>query len=498
MKILWALAAVCVVTASCGGTDSATSTTSTAGASTTTSTTVSITTLPPVSTTMAGDPGVQLIGAGLRGIHLIQNGDVVHLEGDADYAVTAAFDDLAGGIVYQYGPTPEQYPSHSILRIPAGGTTPDVVLSAEPGRAVLLTDVAEVEGRTTLLYLEGADGAGFEALVVADLLGGAPRVVASVDPAAPPGDAGVTPTSISGGSLADGSIAVIWHYGDIEASCSYVEVLDLDGDLRFGPVPATCGETDVMDVELSPDGSRLALADGQEITVVDTADGAQLAQWSTGIASAIDFDGATVIATGTDTYTTLSLRGRAATDNPLPEGVTSLVTAGEPVDVAAGTFLGGVRPLSSTCSASGLPSTPEPQGGLPEAVAATRDAIVAAATGCDVEALANLTGESFSWSFDPAGTPGRFWRLNEQSGYGTLGRIVDVLALRYIVEDLDGRRLYVWPSAFSESPTDEDWQDLADVYNEEDIDLFKAYGGYIGMRVGITEDGTWLFAIEGD
>ncbi len=487
-----------LLAASCGDAGPDDGTSSTVTTSTTTSTPTPVTTTPAVSTTRAGETEVPLIGAGRRGIDLIVNGDIVHLEGDADYAVTAAFDDRAGGVVYQYETTPEEYGTHSILRITAGGTTPTIVLAADPGRQVQLTDVAEIDGRTKLLYLEGPADADFDSLMIADLLGGAPEVAVAVDPGAAPGRAGVTPTSITDGSLSEESIAVIWHYGDIEASCSYVEVLDTAGDPTFGPVPATCGETDVTHMELSPDGARLAMADGQRIFVVDVETGDRLAEWSTGPVSAIDFDGGTVIATGTDGYTTLSLRGGGTATQPLPEEVTSLVIASEPVDLGAGTFLGGIRPFAGTCSASGLPSTPEPQGGLPEAVAATRDAIVAAATDCDVDALAALTGDSFSWSFAPAGTPNRFWRLAEQRGYGTLARIVDVLALRYIVEDLDGRRLYVWPSAFREDPTEEDWQDLADVYNEEDIDLFRDFGGYIGMRVGITEDGAWIFAIEGD
>ena len=60
---------------------------------------------------------------------------------------------------------------------------------------------------------------------------------------------------------------------------------------------------------------------------------------------------------------------------------------------------------------------------------------------------------------------------------------------------------YAWPTAYSESPTDEAWQALVDagLYTQEQIDQMKAGGtGYLGYRTAITADGDWQFFVAGD
>ena len=128
------------------------------------------------------------------------------------------------------------------------------------GRKLSLLDVESIEGRTTILYLEGSEDSGFDSMLMADLAGGAPLLIARADGGAEQGRAGVVPTGVIGGSLSEHGAAVIWSYGDIEASCSYVEVLDFDGDLLFGPIPKQCGELDFTQAALSPDGDRIAVA----------------------------------------------------------------------------------------------------------------------------------------------------------------------------------------------------------------------------------------------
>jgi hypothetical protein len=483
--------------ASACSTDGSTTTTSPPSSEATATTSTTETTPLPVSTTQPAPPDVSLIVSRFGGVDLLTDGGSIALEGDADYRVIVAFDDLAGGLVYQYEITPEQFPADSILRIPPGGSTPEVVLSAEPGRTIRLLDVEVVEGRTNILYLDGPTGSDPDSLLVADLAGGAPTLVARAEASAAPGAAGVTPTAMLNGSLSERGVAVVWWYGDIEAACSYVEVVDFEGATLFGPVPEVCGEHDLSHAALSADGSRLAYAGTGSLEVVDTASGDALGEWDVGEVVGVDFDGTTVIITETEVYSLLSLRGEAPAAYPITPVALVTMTRG-PVDVPAGTFLGGVRALSTACSSAGFSQTPTPQGGLPETVATTRTAIVAAATACDIEALTSLVGESFTYSFGAGENPGRFWRRAEQEGYGDLARIVGVLELPFVIQDSTEGRIYTWPSAFQETPTDDDWEALGAVYNEEDIDLFKEYGGYIGMRVGIAEDGTWIFAVAGD
>ena len=59
---------------------------------------------------------------------------------------------------------------------------------------------------------------------------------------------------------------------------------------------------------------------------------------------------------------------------------------------------------------------------------------------------------------------------------------------------------YAWPTAYSESPTEEAWQALVDagLYTQEQIDSMKAGGSYLGYRTAITADGDWQFFVAGD
>lgn len=498
MKRLTLWLSISLTLAACSGSDSATttpgSTTVPVAAATSTSTPTATT-----STTQPAPPDQSLIAAGQDGINLLVDGTLVQLEGDGDHRVISAFDDLSGGLVYQYQVTPGPYPRSSILRIPSGASTPEVVISADVDQTIRLVDVESVDGRANVLYLTGTTGSEPDSLLMADLSGGAPLKVASVDTTAA-SNSGVAPSAILGGALSDRGVAVVWWYGDIEADCSYIELIDFSGTLIQGPIPEVCGEQDWEFVALSSDGSRMAYGADGAVEAIDTDTGDILGRWPIDRVRGVDFDGSTVFVLEVNRFSVLSLQGNETTTHSLPSRVSTVTTAREPVGISEGTFLGGIPALPVTCSASGMAQIPQPQGGLPEPVAELRESIVKAATACDIESLVTLTtrGDLFTYSFGSDEHPGRFWRLGEQLGGGPLARMVDVLDLPFLVEDGDDGRIYIWPSAFQENPTEDDWEALSAVYNEEDVDLFKEFGSYIGMRVGITEDGSWLFAVEGD
>jgi hypothetical protein len=134
-------------------------------------------------------------------------------------------------------------------------------------------------------------------------------------------------------------------------------------------------------------------------------------------------------------------------------------------------------------------------------VAETRLAIAEAAVACDygrLEELA-LAGGDFIYSFggNVPPTPGEasgFWRDEEERGVEALATLVKLLDLPYAREGSD----YVWPSAFKDDPTDADWEALEAIYTEEEIAGFKEFGGYLGLRVGISLDGGWKFFVGGD
>ena len=60
---------------------------------------------------------------------------------------------------------------------------------------------------------------------------------------------------------------------------------------------------------------------------------------------------------------------------------------------------------------------------------------------------------------------------------------------------------YAWPTAYNESPTEDDWQALVDsgLYDADVIDQMQTQGtGYLGYRTAITPDGDWQFFVAGD
>jgi hypothetical protein len=174
-------------------------------------------------------------------------------------------------------------------------------------------------------------------------------------------------------------------------------------------------------------------------------------------------------------------------------------------------------PGSGDCSAVALqdheityPQDPQPE--LPPAVAEMRNRIVRAALRCDYDALNVLALDGrdfFSYSFgDPEDEPGDYWRMIEQAKprfrQPVLSLLVQTFDLSYCTqrfEDPDGEGMvtqYVWPSADCDTPTEEQWAEVEGVYSDEEIQTMKDFGGFIGWRIGILEDGDWTFYIAGD
>jgi hypothetical protein len=158
--------------------------------------------------------------------------------------------------------------------------------------------------------------------------------------------------------------------------------------------------------------------------------------------------------------------------------------------------------LPDRCSASNLSGVPSAQAGLQVAVAARREAVVAAAVRCDYVALAALAAPEFTFSFGNGGDPAAFWRGAEDAGGDPMRRLVLTLELPSTLDTRFDPPEYIWPSASAydswEQIPDEQRQALLALYDAEEIALFEEFGGFIGERVGITTDGEWLFFVGGD
>ena len=166
---------------------------------------------------------------------------------------------------------------------------------------------------------------------------------------------------------------------------------------------------------------------------------------------------------------------------------------------------------SATCSGTALAGTHDHEmaAGLPEAVAETRIRVIDAAVACDYEVLEEIAlaeGEGFSFSFGGDESPARFWRQREREArrFGEptseyMRYLVSILELPYCQEDgPDGEAYYVWPRVHCSARTASDWDDLEGLYTDEQIDMMRTGNSYLGFRVGVLEDGDWVYFIAGD
>jgi hypothetical protein len=174
----------------------------------------------------------------------------------------------------------------------------------------------------------------------------------------------------------------------------------------------------------------------------------------------------------------------------------------------AGGRTGGVTPTATSLSLPGAATaTGDPTAAaiqdLPEAVKAKRAAILEAAQARDQEALAALAAENFSYSFGVPveGGPAAYWRRAEESGEDPLGTLVTILQLPSTQTGVGGETLYVWPFAYDRDIsklTPEEREQLLGFATEDELKSWEAFGGYVGYRAGITQDGVWISFVAGD
>ncbi|MGQ0617636.1 MAG: hypothetical protein ACT4PW_11720 [Acidimicrobiia bacterium] len=164
-------------------------------------------------------------------------------------------------------------------------------------------------------------------------------------------------------------------------------------------------------------------------------------------------------------------------------------------------------PLASNpdgCSAAALGRRPAAQPELPGALRAIRIQIVEAAVACDfdrLEALAAHGGTEFTFSFGAGTDPSDHWRQAEADGEEPMRYLATLLSLPYGTVAEADPALYAWPSAFTypswDSVPEAERQALLALYSEADLAQFDQFGSYGGFRVGITEQGDWLYFVAG-
>ncbi len=444
---------------------STTPTATTAPGPSTTPTTKPVTTTMPQAALSSGN----LIVAGQEGISVVRDGqtEVVY-----DLATRLALDDLRGGVVFQLqvsSPT-------TILWLPAGATQPEELAVPGGTETLQLHDVAIIEGSPTVVYTRRSGTTPedtTEELFVHDLATGQSRQVVRVGG----WESGPSQVSYGGGRF------LVSRLAEAETSFQFLseagEPLEVPGNPR--PEPQ---QSPVFAGSLSPDGSSMAYLAQEEaggasaLLVSDLAAGEQAASFPLAEAPPLgrtDFDGRLAVA---------SLQDGRQFANFL------LDLAGNSLDKLQVSGLPTL--LMSEVGAVGSPDEE-----LPGPVAETRREIMEAAAAGDVQRLVELAlagRDSFSYSFGGSNPPSPD-ELRE--AWVTLPPLVEVLQLPHGTLESE-EIIYVWPSAAAGNPTEEDWAALSGLYSEEEIAQMRQFGGYIGFRVGITEDGDWIFAVAGD
>lgn len=183
-----------------------------------------------------------------------------------------------------------------------------------------------------------------------------------------------------------------------------------------------------------------------------------------------------------------ALPGPTATGEPTPAITPSAIdeTAAEPPVPDAG----------ARCSAGDLVVTAVQPEGVTEAAAETWNDIRSAAMSCDYEQLAGIApDEGFTFTFGGEEDPVPYWRNLEQAGQPVLADLVRILGLP-AAEDDEGN--VVWPRVHVEPESDAAWEEVTSIYGPEVTSEWRETGSYLGARVGIAPDGTWIYFVAGD
>ena len=381
--------------------------------------------------------------------------------------------DGAGGIIFQHEVTPLPWPQGTILHLSAGASDPIEVVGPKPGTYLRPLDV----DNGLLIYR--VDSGGSSEVRAIDLVSHAVREL-------------IPSTDSLIGAAADEGVVVAAFGGD----CPSLEVFSLDGT-AVAPPPAGWSDCEIGFV------NDVAVSSGFVYTIEDGA-GRNLVRRD--------------LETG---ETTTSPIGDAWSLGTLPDGTVAVGGA----DIVVGRFEGGVFVESSRVpavyssftlasvggfpadatlgSGSGqLPCTPmdlppvSPQG-LPQTVEDKRRLIFEMAASCDLEGLADIAlAEGTFFSFGAESDPLRSWVRSARNGFDVMAWIVRLFNSAPAIDDA---RTYTWPAVHATN-SEADWQELSGILSAAEFEQYSLFrdSGWLGLRIGIAEDGTWRYVVAGD
>lgn len=435
------------------------------------------TSVPPITTTapvVTPSVGSAVLVAGPDGIRIAgRDGEQILLEGDLYYeGISWVISDGAGGLIYQHDVTPLPWKQGTIMRLPAGASKPHDLVSPPDGGYLRPLDV----DLGFLMYRQ--DTAGTSQVLAIDLATLESHLV-------------IPPTPLLVGASAESGQVVAVLGGD----CSRFTYYHIDGRVSERPPwdDGGCLPASVNDVAFN----------GRFIFTLEDADTRELVRrdFITGIRTMATVEDGWQIWAGVDgTVAVGGTRIRVGrfddttfTEEFETDGANSFAIA----DLAA---VGANATLGSNLGQ--LPCTPIEVGnpvpqGLPEQVENRRSELFLLAASCDMEVLARLArSDETAFTFGGEADPLRSWIRSARNGFDVMTWIVRILGTTPAV-DTNGS--YVWP-AVHVTNSDEDWRQLSGVFTAAEYEQYYSMraSGYLGLRIGIAADGTWLYAIAGD
>ncbi|NND84279.1 MAG: hypothetical protein HKN46_03935 [Acidimicrobiia bacterium] len=456
-----------LVAAACSG--EADQTTSTLpGTSAPTSTDIPSTTADVGTTTTTPSRELVVLTTGPKRLGVLPEGR--HLDAGLDQFLDRVYDDYVGGLVFSLLGADQ-----GIWHLPSGRQEPELLLDGAETEPFALFDVVDPPSRppTALVH------AGNELLLL-PVTGGAPDELRIVDLAAAGSGSTFTSASIGGDQL-----LVTWVGSD---GCATSDLFGFDGALVQAGLFTSCdGVTPV----LSDEGDLIASVEvGASTRVVfrSPSDGTEIARWQVPDSEGwIHASGGVVAFPTIEGVTLISPDGSSEVVPEVGVLVGASIARSEPIvsDLAS---LGGLTPLA-TCSTADDRAL-DPQDGLTQAAAATRDAIAAAMSACDLSVLGSLLAPAALEDGDPS----LEWWDAEAKGFPALTEVRALLALPFALSDSDDGVVFTWPAP-AVGGEDADWDVLATVFNQEEIERWRSGGEpYDRLVIEITEDGTWLRA----
>ncbi len=386
-------------------------------------------------------------------------------------AIARVISDDAGGLIFQHEVTPLPWPQGSILHLPAGAAGPTVLVAPSPG-----TFIQPLDADSGVLVYRVDSGGSSEVRTI-DL---GTKAIETVRPE--------SEFLVDAG--ADDGVVVYAYGGD----CPRLEAFSIDGTSLGIPN----GEADRCGVGFISD---LAFIGGYIYTIEDREDRSLVRRdFRTGESTIAPIGDAwsvaalpdgTVAAGGTEIIVGY-FRGDAFIETNRVPSSTSFTLA--TVDSFPAATLGSGT-VDLPCTPREL--SPIPPQGLPPAVEERRLLIFEKAASCDLAGLAEIAiADNTVFSYGSEVDPLRSWIRSARNGFDVMAWIVRLFNADPAIDPVG---TYAWPAVHA-TGSDDDWTALSGILTSAEFEQYSQHrdSGWLGLRIGIAEDGTWRYVVAGD